>query len=205
MTFQHGATSRTTTSLLEGLHDAGNTAAWCEFDRRYRGLLMNFALKLGLDEADAADVAQDTLTRFLISYRAGQYDRTRGRLRSWLAGIARGRIASLRERRAAQRIRRGESALIDLPDDVQCAQIWESGRRQAVLLDALGSLRQTSRIGDRTVLAFELVCLRGISAAAAAEHLDMSVHDVYLAKSRVAGRLRRIIARLEAAYEDLPP
>ena len=79
--------TRTTTVLLEGLHDASNDAVWGEFDRRYRPVVFGFARRLGLDDADAADVAQETLTRFLEEYRRGVYDRERGRLRSWLVTL----------------------------------------------------------------------------------------------------------------------
>ena len=39
---------------------------------------------------------------------------------------------------------------------------------------------------------------------ALAEQMGMSTHDVYLAKSRVAARLREIVQRLEAEYEEAP-
>ena len=37
-----------------------------------------------------------------------------------------------------------------------------------------------------------------------AEQLGMSTHDVYLAKSRVAAKLREIVVRLEQEYEETP-
>jgi len=70
----------TTTALLDGLHDPANEEVWREFDTRYRPIILGFAVKLGLSDEDAADVAQDTLARFVQEYRAGRYDRTRGRL-----------------------------------------------------------------------------------------------------------------------------
>lgn len=57
--------TRTTTALLDGLVDPANAEVWDEFDRRYRPIIVGFAARLGLADADAADVAQDVLTRFL--------------------------------------------------------------------------------------------------------------------------------------------
>ena len=95
--------TRTTTALLEGLRDSENAILWEAFDRRYRPILVGFARNLGLDEVDAADVAQETLSRFVQEYREGRYDRSRGRLGAWLVGIARYRILDLRRKRAVSR------------------------------------------------------------------------------------------------------
>ena len=90
--------SKTTTAMLQALHDPHDVATWQEFDTRYRPVLIGFARNFGLDDADAADVAQDTLTRFLEQYRDGRYERERGRLGAWLVGIARYRILDLRRK-----------------------------------------------------------------------------------------------------------
>jgi RNA polymerase sigma factor (sigma-70 family) len=194
--------SRTTTSLLEGLHSPADVEAWDGFERRYRGLLVNFARKLGFDDADAADVAQETITRFLTAYRAGKYDRSRGRLRSWLVAIAQGRAAALRQRLAGRRIERGESAMVDLSDEADVSAVWEQQRRQEILRQAMEELRTTSRTDEKTIRAFELLCVNGLKPAVVADQMGMSVHDVYLAKSRVAQRLREIAARLESSYPE---
>jgi hypothetical protein len=60
----------TTTHLLDGLFDTENQQAWAEFDSRYRPILIGFLKRMGLSDADAADVAQDTLTCFVQDYRA---------------------------------------------------------------------------------------------------------------------------------------
>ena len=79
----------TTTQLLEGLADPANQAVWQVFDARYRPVLLAFARRLDLSAEDAADVAQEALTRFMTALREGRFDRDRGRLRSWMVGIAR--------------------------------------------------------------------------------------------------------------------
>ena len=81
--------TRTATAMLEDLRDPGNQTVWQEFDTRYRPILIGFARKLGLSNEDSADAAQDALIQFVRSYRAGKYERQRGRLSSWVIGIAR--------------------------------------------------------------------------------------------------------------------
>jgi RNA polymerase sigma-70 factor, ECF subfamily len=99
----------TTSTLLRGLLASRDDRAWCEVDERYRPIVLRLAERCGLDADDAADVAQETLTQFFEDYRAGKYDRQRGRLRAWLTGIARHRIADARRRRGARGEERGDS------------------------------------------------------------------------------------------------
>jgi DNA-directed RNA polymerase specialized sigma24 family protein len=47
-----------------------------------------FASRLGLDSNEAEDVAQETLIEFVRAYGGGNYDRSRGRLSSWIFSIA---------------------------------------------------------------------------------------------------------------------
>jgi RNA polymerase sigma-70 factor (ECF subfamily) len=197
------AASTTTTSLLlTGLRDTDNRAAWEEFDARYRPLIVACARRLGLNADEAADVAQESLLSFVREYREGRYDRQRGRLRAWIIGMARNRVSAAFSARARRRERRGESVLGALPDDAAFEAGWDAERRQLLMRHALAELRETSRTSDRTLRAFELLVFAGRPAADVAAELDMTPHDVYMAKHRVAERLRGIVARLEALYDD---
>jgi DNA-directed RNA polymerase specialized sigma24 family protein len=49
-----------------------------------------------------------------------------------------------------------------------------------------------------------MLVYHGLSPARVAEELGMSTHDVYLAKSRVAAKLRDIVQRLEREFEESP-
>lgn len=195
---------RTTTALLVGLSDPRNAAAWEAFDRRYRPILTGFVRNCGVREVDAAEIAQETIVRFVEEYREGRYDRSRGRLGAWLVTIARYRVLDLRRRAGTARIERGESAMVDLDDERSVGAAYEAERRQSLLREALSELRTRSRTDPRTVQAFEMLVYHGLSPQVVAEQMSMSTHDVYLAKSRVAAKLREIVQRLEAEYEEAP-
>jgi RNA polymerase sigma-70 factor (ECF subfamily) len=196
--------SRTTTVLLEGLRDPANAEAWAMFDRLYRPIVIGFARRLGLGESDSADVAQETMAQFVQEYRANRYDRSRGRLRTWLIALTKTRIAGLRRNAARYRDWRGDSAFIDLADDVHLTQIWDAERRTVVLRNALNILRERSRSSDTTIRAFELLALNQMPPLAVANELGISTHDVYLAKSRITQRLREIINSLDADFDEEP-
>lgn len=190
--------TRTTTQLLEGLRDPANHAAWGPFDERYRPILEGIGRRLGLDAAGAADAAQESLTAFFEAYRAGRYARERGRLRSWLMGIARRKIA---DQRARTRVVDGGGLLDDLPDDDGLAALWSTQRRAAILRSALSELRRDSGLHPRTIDAFERLAIGTRSAAEIAAELGMTRQDVYMARHRVTERVRPVIDRLEALYD----
>ena len=193
--------SRTTTAMLDALHNPADVAAWEEFDTRYRPVLIGFARNLGLDDADAADVAQETLARFLEQYRDGRYQRERGRLGAWLVGIARYRILDLR-RKHGRRPLRGESAMIDLDDEKGMTEVWEEERRKAVLRQAMDRLRSGSRTDEKTIRAFEMLFVHGMNPQAVADELEMSVQGVYVAKSRIAERLQKLVTQIEQEFDE---
>lgn len=194
--------TKTTTAILDGLHDSANAELWEAFDRRYRPILVGFARNLGVGEVDAADIAQETLSRFVHEYRDGKYDRTRGRLGAWLVGIARYRILDLRRKLAGRRQIVDDDAVAALDDERHLTQVWENERKHAVLRDAMQELRSNSRTDSRTIEMFELLMVHGLTTQAVAEQMSVTDHDVYLAKSRVAQRLRTIVERIEAEYDD---
>jgi RNA polymerase sigma-70 factor (ECF subfamily) len=191
----------TTSVLLASLREARNRTAWLDFDARYRRIIEGFARRLGLDEHDAADVAQQTLVEFARDYQAGRYDRAKGRLSAWIMGIARHRAVDLQRATGRRKQQRGTSALLDVAER-ELTRIWDTERDQTVFDRALAELRENSRTSPRTMRVFELVAIRGVPAADVAEQCELSVDEVYRVKNRVTKRLREIVARLSCEYEE---
>ncbi|MCG3126245.1 MAG: hypothetical protein CHACPFDD_01075 [Phycisphaerae bacterium] len=188
---------QTTTQLLDGLHEPGNGGAWDEFDRRFRPILVGFLRHMGVNETDAADVAQETLACFILDYRAGKYDRQRGRLRTWLIGIARYRLLDMRRAADRRRELRGESAIDDLPAESDAEAIWEAEQRRHIFEQAIGELRRTTRFNERTIEAFDRVVLQREPIERVSSALGMTPQEIYNARNRVVERLREIVQRYE--------
>lgn len=193
--------SRTATSFLTRLGDPADREVWHEFDQRYRPIIVAFAMRLGLGEADAADVAQESTLRFIDEYRAGRYDRDRGRLRTWLLGIVRTQSAMVKrkaQRRAA--LGGGDSVIIDCADESAVVAAWDEEREREILRRAMDELRTSSKTSAKTLQAFESLCIHAVPPAVVAEELGISVADTYLAKFRVAQRLRELAERIACEY-----
>jgi RNA polymerase sigma factor (sigma-70 family) len=194
-------TARTTTALLDLLREPRNAEVWQELDSRYRPIAVGFARRLGLTREDAEDAAQETLLRFSRAYTEGRYDRTRGRLRSWMLGIARRCILDILALRSGRREKRGESALGDLPAVDEMERLWEEEHRRVIRERALHQLRGGTRFDDRTIRAFELLVMEEKPAAEVADLVHLSLDSVYAAKHRCARQLRRIVEELSRVYE----
>ncbi len=110
--------SRTSTTLLDGLQDPQNDRAWQRFYARYLPMLLSHAKRMGLSDADAQDVAAQTLTTFVTAYWAGGYKRERGRLKSWLGGIIQNKVRKALARR--------RPVSLDAPSSGERESIWSA-------------------------------------------------------------------------------
>ena len=197
-------TTRTTTRLLDDLCHSDNAQAWEGFDARYRPILTAFARRLGFSGEDAAELAQQTLVEFASAYSQGRYQRGQGRLSSWLIGIASNVGSGLRRRAARGRmVNTGD----ELPDDAwgderRLQDAWDRERERAIIINALATLRETSRMQANTLLAFELFAIRGVPAEEVAVQCGISVDAVYVIKNRLTGRLREIVQELTVVYDE---
>ena len=192
----------TTSMLLDGLRDVRNSEVWEAFDDRYRTIITGLARRMGLQPPDDDDVAQETLVQFARDYQAGKYVRGQGKLRSWILGIARHRIADLHRHRARRREWREASGIDAVPSDERLSEIWDEEHEAEILRQGLAELREVSRLDTTTVEIFERMVLKQESPATISEELGIPAQSVYRAKHRCLGRLSRIVASLETRYRD---
>jgi RNA polymerase sigma factor (sigma-70 family) len=154
---------------------------------------------LGFSESEAQDVAQETLTTFLQAYRDGKYDRKRGRLRSWLFGIARRKAHEAHHRRPKEQVLAARSDATNpidaIVDDHTMSELWEAEWRRAVLAACLAEVRK--QVTPQTMEAFELLLLRQWSTEKAARHLGLTVNAALKAKHRVLTRMREMFGYME--------
>ena len=110
----------TSATFLDGLRDAANEAVWRRFRQRYEPMLLAFVRVAGFREQDAHDVVQETLVAFLEGFRAGKYDRDKGRLQGWLRdraaehlGVPRN-VVYLSKSRVLSRLRRLQREITEI-------------------------------------------------------------------------------------------
>lgn len=173
-------------SLLERLRRPGEQAAWERFVRIYTPLLLSWARRLNVREADAADLVQDVFVILVRRLPEFEYDPAQ-RFRGWLWTVF---INKWRERRRkpVPITAATEPSMEDLSAPDHLAAMIEAEYRDYLVQRVLGLLQSEFQPG--TWRAFwESVATRR-TAAEIAQDLGITENAVYLAKSRVLRRLR---------------
>jgi RNA polymerase sigma-70 factor (ECF subfamily) len=193
----------TSTELLGGLFETNRAEAWELFDQRYRPIVEGVARRMGLNANEAAEVAQEAITRFVIAYREGRYKREKGRLRDWLLGIARHVMRESARRWAKAPTPAGGRSMADwVFDEHSLERAWLPSRAAAVLNHAIEMLRVETRGTPESMRAFELVAFQGVPPAQVAEDMGLTRNHVYVIKHRLTSRLRVLVERLDGLYDD---
>lgn len=191
----------TTSTLLRDLRDFQNQDAWNHFAARFRRPLVSFARRLGLNDIDAEDAAQETLVAFATGFRGGGYDREKGRLSRWLFGIAYRQCLQTRRARgrpdAAGAIDPHSALFGALEDEASASQVFDQTWEQSLLADCIERAR--GEVEETTFRAFELVVREGHTAESAAKTLGIPVKSIYNAKHRLLKRIRELRRALDDA------
>jgi RNA polymerase sigma factor (sigma-70 family) len=187
-------------SLILRLPRSADAAAWREFVELYEPLVLRFARRRGLQQADAQDLVQRVFTSVAGAVDRWQPDAKRGKFRAWLFRIARNHLinqAALRRRErpvgGSTQVRRLHS---EIDERVIEATDVELEYRRAVFESAAARVKRL--VQPATWAAFWETMVVGRPCESVAEDLNMSVGAIYVARSRVVARLRAVAEELEA-------
>ena len=92
MTYRHFNNETTRSSVLRAVANTKNEAAWQRLFDLYAGFVFSIARSKGLNDADADDIVQVVFTDLARNLPTFQYDRAKGKFRSYLAGLVNWRV-----------------------------------------------------------------------------------------------------------------
>jgi RNA polymerase sigma-70 factor (ECF subfamily) len=187
----------TPASLLEQLRQStgqdGTSSAWSRFVQLYTPLLYYWARRLGLQEPDAADLSQEIFTTLLEKLPRFRYDQSKS-FRSWLRTVTLNKWRDRQRQPMLAYSAAGEEALSNASSPEDPEWLGETEYRQQLARRAL-YLMQTEFAPNTWKACWEHV-VAGRPAAEVAAELGISLGSVYVAKSRVLSRLRRLLEGL---------
>jgi RNA polymerase sigma-70 factor (ECF subfamily) len=199
---QRNGESGTRSTLLHRLRNLADRDAWNEFLNRYGPLIYGWCRRYRLQEADAADVTQDVLSRLVTALRRFEYDPAKGSFRGWLKTVTTNVIRDLAQGWSRPGRGTGDSdvhrtlqAIQDPEALAVLAETLEAEARQEMLHEAEERIKL--RVQPQTWQAYHLTAVERQPAAEAARRLGMPVPEVYVAKSRVLKLLRQEVAKLD--------
>ncbi len=209
---------QTRPSLLNRLKTGDDTASWQEFYRLYGKLVRDFSIQAGLTDTEADEAVQETaiaMARHLPEYR---YDPKVCRFKTWLLNQASWRIKDqLKKRKQGSGtmnppVHAGEtsqpvdetertSTLHRIPDtkatdlDAAFEEQWRKN------LFAAAMERVKDKFDLKQFQIFDLLALKGWSAAEVSRSLGVSLANAYVTRHRVAAAIKKEAARLERQLE----
>ncbi len=176
-------------SLLVRIRDQRDAAAWRQFLEIYAPLVYGFLRKQGLQDADAADVAQDVMRTVAQSISQLNYDPRRGTFRGWLLSVVHSRLADFRRRQQRHNAAvHAATAAVQQASDGNSSAQWDRDYDRQLFHAAARAVR--GDFSDSSWQAFWQAAVEGKPAQEIAASLGISPAAVYLAKARVMARIR---------------
>jgi RNA polymerase sigma-70 factor (ECF subfamily) len=191
--------SSTSLSLLERAR-ANDSDAWRRLSRLYGPLVYRWARQAGLQESDAADLAQEVFGVVSTKIEGFRHDRPGDSFRGWLWGITSNKVKEFARRQAANpQAVGGTVAHIKLnelpeapPEESQAEDLLDTST--GLMHRAVGLIR--AEFEEKTWQAFWRATIDEQKAPDIAEELGMTPKAVRQAKYRVLRRLRLEIESL---------
>ncbi len=176
-------------SLLERLRTGTDTRSWHELVNIYEPWLRGWLLAHFLQNADADDVVQESLTVLVEELPAFQHNGRTGAFRSWLRQIVLNRLREFR-RKKKDTLNTSEEILNQLADDNSTlSQLWDREHDEYIIKQLLK--RIASDFEPITWQAFEAFVIQQQPANVVAQQLGITPGAVWTAKSHILKRLRQ--------------
>src|SRR5213083_2854012 len=191
-------------SLIERLADWGDQRRWQEFFDTYWKLIYSAARKSGLTDVEAQEVVQETVITVAKNIDKLKYDPAIGSFKGWLLQITRWRIADQFRKRGpgdAKRARssddRATATIERVPDSriVDFDALWETEWKENLFEAAIARVKK--KIEPKQFQIFDCYVRKEWPAQKVAERLRVNVGQVYLARHRVGGLLKKEIKALK--------
>lgn len=197
MNHTHAATRA---SLILRLKDAEDVAAWDEFAAIYAPVIYKVAVSRGFQPADAENLVQEVFLAVANSVERWLERDNRGRFRAWLLRIARNESVDMLTERATRPLGRdgiaAEQILDNLPTHDDLSSAFDLEYERTVFHWASEQAR--AAVAEQTWDAFWLSSIEGLAVNKVAQRLKMRPGNVYLARSRVMARIKKLVEQ----YED---
>jgi RNA polymerase sigma-70 factor (ECF subfamily) len=192
-------------SLLSRLKDWDDQESWRDFFNIYWRLIYRSAIKAGLSNAEAQDVVQETLLELARKMPGFKYDPAVGSFKGWLLRTTQWKISGQfkRRRRESREVNlasdngTGTAAIEGMPDPaaLNLDSFWDAEWERNLLDAAMENVKR--KVSPAQFEMFYLNVMKEKPVREVAATLEVSAAQVYLAKHRVGGLLKREIEGLQ--------
>ena len=161
--------------------------AWETFVRLYTPLIFYWARKVGLKQADAADLVQEVFAIVFRKLPDLKYDR-QGSFRGWLRTVTMNKYREQRRKKALPIVDATDSLMDQLASIPQAESTWDLDYGRILLKQAMDQME--CDFEPATWQALKSVMSQTLSVDQAAQEHGISPWTIYSARSRLMRRLR---------------
>ena len=201
MTYKHFNNEATRSSVIRAVADTENEAAWNRLFDFYAGFIFSIARSKGLNEENADDVVQAVFIDLIKKMPGFEYDRAKGKFRSFLTTITHWRIND-KKRNFKRDIDLKEAFANEYPilssgDKVFAEREWQA----AALKEALRRIKPDVRPDHYA--AFVASAVEGQDTETVINLYGLSRDNLYQIRKRLTAKLQEIV-KVVLAEMDAP-
>ena len=195
MTYKHFNNETTRSSVLKAVADTENEAAWQRLFDLYAGFIFSIARSKGLNDTDADDIVQIVFTDLARNLPTFQYDRSKGKFRSYLAGLVHWRVT---DRLKAGK--RDADLMSSLEEEAKsttaaCDAAFEEREWQAAALEeALRRIKPDVR--PEHYAAFVASAIEGQNTETVTRLYGLTSDNLYQIRKRLTMKLRKTVEQV---------
>jgi RNA polymerase sigma-70 factor (ECF subfamily) len=201
MTYRHYNNESTRSSVIRAVADTQNEAAWQRLFDLYAGFVFSIARSKGLNDSDADDIVQTVFADLARNLPTFEYDRAKGRFRSYLSGLVHWRVND--RLRSGKRDAELKSAFWDEAKSAASAEDEDFEERewqQAALEEALRRIKPEVR--PEHYAAFVASAVEGQDTDVVTKLYGISRDSLYQIRKRLTVKLREnlpeVLAEMDA-------
>ena len=197
MTYRHFNNETTRSSVIRAVADTENEAAWQRLFDLYAGFVFSIARSKGLKEEDADDVVQIVFSDLARNLPTFQYDRAKGKFRSYLTGLVHWRVKDKLKAGKRDAAAYGEEA--KFWEEAKAAETDDGGFSErewqaAALEEALRRIKVDVR--PEHYAAFVASAVEGQDTETVMNLYGLSRDNLYQIRARLTAKLRETIAKV---------
>lgn len=200
MTYRCFNNETTRSSVLKAVADTQNEAAWRRLFDLYAGFVFSIARSKGLSIADADDVVQNVFVDLARNLPKFEYDRSKGRFRSYLTGLVHWRVTDkLRSGKRDADLKTGfvdENRNVVVEDDGGFSEReWQA----AAMEEALRRMKRD--VNADHYAAFVASAIEGQDTETVIRLYGISRDNLYQIRKRFTEKLREITMKVLAEMD----
>ena len=187
-------------TLLQKLQNQYDSHAWEEFSNLYRSFIFAVLQKMNVDIQDAENICQKVMVQVWKKLPEFEYDKQKGRFRSWLAVITRNQAKTeMRDKyrhfdNPSSDRHQELSDLLDSWSEPEIEKIAEVEWQKYIVKMALNNVKKS--LSQNVLDAFNMLN-EGKSIEETARTLDLEENTVYRYRTRVEKQITQEVRRLE--------